>query len=308
MISIIVPVYNIEKYIDRCIESICSQTYADLEIILVDDGSTDNSGKICDEYATKDRRIRVIHKKNGGLSDARNSGLDIANGELVAFVDGDDYIHPKMYEIMLQIMNDCGSDIVCCDYKKVLGDEDITGGEEVSKYNSYKEEEIIQQIWRDNVRTVVQWNKLYKAEIFMDIRYPLGKYHEDTFVIHHILQKCKKYTVIEQELYYYMQHPDSIMSNFKMKRVQDIIDAYKDRINLFKSIGCKEGVVVTQKQIVNELMYLVDGQLYDHNITGVKQIQKIYRIYFLNYFYLFLQKKYFYLFIHYKLYARYNKI
>lgn len=308
IISVIVPIFNTEKYLNKCIDSICNQTYQDLEIILVDDGSTDDSGKICDEYASKDKRIKVIHKSNGGLSDARNKGLDIANGEFVAFVDGDDYIHPDMYAILLQVMNDYQSDIVCCDYRKVLEDEKIAEDCSIGKCTSYTGEEVIRQIWDDNVKTVVQWNKLYKTEIFSDIRYPIGRYHEDTFVIHHILQKCKIYTVVEQKLYYYVQHSDSIMSNFKIKRVEDAIDAYKERIELFEKIGCQEGILVTKKQIVNELMYIIDMQLRSNNINAAKQVQRIYRRYFFNYFYMFLNKKYLYLFVHYKLYARYNKI
>lgn len=308
VISVIVPIFNTQKYLSKCIDSICNQTYSNLEIILVDDGSTDDSGKICDEYAKIDKRIKVVHKTNGGLSDARNKGLDIVSGEFVAFVDGDDYIHPDMYAILLQAMNDYQSDIVCCDYRKVSEEEEITEDCTYGKCTSYRGKDVIRQIWKDNVKTVVQWNKLYKADIFSDIRYPIGRYHEDTFVIHHILQKCKIYTVVEQKLYYYVQHSDSIMSNFKIKRVEDAIDAYKERIELFEKIGCQEGILVTKKQIVDELMYIIDLQLRSNNINAVKQVQRIYRKYFLNYFYMFLNKKYLYLFIHYKLYARYNKI
>ena len=308
MISVIVPIFNTQKYLNKCIDSICNQTYRDLEIILVDDGSTDDSGKICDEYAGRDERIKVIHKSNGGLSDARNKGLDVASGEFVAFVDGDDYIHHDMYAILLQTMNDYQADITCCDYRKVSEDEIITEDSSIGKCTSYSGEDVIRQIWNDNVKTVIQCNKLYKAEIFSNIRYPIGRYHEDTFVIHHILQKCKIYTVVEQKLYYYVQHSESIMSNFKIKRVEDAIDAYKERIDLFKKIGCQEGVSVTKKQIVNELMYIVDMQLRSHDINAAKQVQKIYRRYFGKYLYMFLSKKYLYLFIHYKLYARYNKI
>lgn len=308
MISVIVPIFNVQKYLNKCIDSICNQTYKDLEIILVDDGSIDDSGKICDEYAHKDSRIKVIHKSNGGLSDARNKGLDVASGEFVAFVDGDDYIHPDMYANLLRVMNDSKADIVCCDYKKVAENEMISADCSKGEYTSYREKDIIRQIWEDNVKTVVQWNKLYKAEIFSKLRYPIGRYHEDSFIIHHILQKCKIYTVVNQELYYYVQRSDSIMSNFKMKRVEDAVDAYKDRIELFTKTGCREGVLVTKKQIVDELMYIIDTQLRNNNISAARQVQRAYRRYFFKYFYLFSHKKYWYLFIYYRLYARYNKI
>lgn len=125
MISIIVPIYNVEKYLPKCIESIINQTYTDLEILLIDDGSTDNSGLICDKYASIDNRIRVIHKKNGGLSDARNVGLDICKGKYISFIDSDDYIELTMYEKMIKIMINQKVDIVSCNYNHIYNNNKI---------------------------------------------------------------------------------------------------------------------------------------------------------------------------------------
>ena len=117
LISVIVPIYKVKKYLNRCIDSVINQTYNNLEIILVDDGSPDSCPQICDEYAKKDKRIKVIHKQNGGLSDARNAGLDIASGDFVSFIDGDDYIHPQTYEIVMDVINKCPAEMICFHYQ-----------------------------------------------------------------------------------------------------------------------------------------------------------------------------------------------
>lgn len=125
LISVIVPVYKVEKYLKRCVDSILAQTYPCLEVILVDDGSPDGCPAICDEYAREDRRVRVIHKENGGLSDARNAGIDAAKGKFLGFVDSDDYVHPRFYELLLQALKEEGADIAGCDVKKVCKTEKI---------------------------------------------------------------------------------------------------------------------------------------------------------------------------------------
>lgn len=189
-ISVIVPVYKVEPYLSRCLDSIINQTYRNLEIILVDDGSPDHCGEICDEYARQDSRIRVIHKSNGGLSDARNHGIDVATGDYIAFVDSDDYVTTDMYEKMLARLEFDNSDMVVCNYYRF--DEGSVPPEYgyinlpdrvLSKDEAF---DFYLQIGGDYVSA---WNKLYKRGIFADLRYPTGKIYEDTFVICEVLNR-----------------------------------------------------------------------------------------------------------------------
>ena len=210
LISIIVPVYKVEKYLCKCVDSILSQTYKNIEVILVDDGSPDLCGKICDSYLKKDNRVKVIHKSNGGLSSARNAGIEIAKGEYIGFVDADDYIDSRMYEILHSAITKESADMAVCELvmvdefgkyieeKKELHNDIITGNE---KYN------IMFLKWH----FIVAWNKLYSRHIFDNLKYEVGKIHEDEFIIHKILGKCKRIVTVQDELYYYVQRNDSIM-------------------------------------------------------------------------------------------------
>lgn len=232
-VSIIVPVYKVEKYLDKCIESIISQTYKDLEIILVDDGSPDNCGGICDEYATKDSRIRVIHKENGGLSDARNAGLNIATGEYIMFVDSDDYITENMVEILYNKIQSDKSDMAVCSYEWVdeVGEaiEEHIGESPVENecISSY---DILEKLCGNKGwYYVIASAKLYKKSLFEDIRFPKGKVHEDAFIIHRIMDKCDKISCVEDLMYKYVQRTDSIMGKgISIKRLDDT-EAYIER-------------------------------------------------------------------------------
>lgn len=228
LISVIIPVYNIADYIQKCIESIIKQTYNNLEIILVDDGSSDISGKICDQYAKNDPRIIVFHKENGGLSDARNYGIERAHGELLGFVDGDDRIHPQMYEIMLSKMLLEEADLVTCWFEQ----HDDMSFEKAVDINSICTKIISASEALIDIETplVVAWNKLYKRTIFTDLRYPIGKVHEDEYVIHKIIRKCKKIVVIDYPLYFYTIRQGSIVANMNEQRINDALEALRDRI------------------------------------------------------------------------------
>lgn len=237
-ISIIVPVYKVEKYINRCINSILNQKFKDFELILVDDGSPDNCGKICDDYATKDKRIRVIHKNNEGVSSARNSGLDIAKGEYIGFVDGYNYIHSNMYEILYNTIIDYESDISICDYEMV-NNKNIEKYEvpkiiNIKKFNNI---EALNEMHKENgVKFVIACNKLYHKNIFKNIRYPYCKIHEDEFVIHKVLFNSKNTLYINYPLYYYYQNEEGITKGkFALKNF-DASYAYKDRMKFFKEI------------------------------------------------------------------------
>lgn len=238
LISIIVPVYNVEKYLDRCIKSILQQTFKDFELILVDDGSTDGSEAICNQYRDIDNRIKVIHKENGGLSSARNAGLDIARGMYIGFVDSDDYINNKMYEILLDELIKNDSDLSICKLVRVRDDYKVDNKKVKIVEKNYNNLEALEELYRSNsVDFIVAWNKLYKSEILRDIRYPIGKKYEDEFVIHKILNKCKRVTYINQEMYYYYQRENSIInSKFSIKDI-DKLYFNLDRMKFFKSIN-----------------------------------------------------------------------
>ena len=176
LISIVVPIYKVEKYINKCIESILNQTYKNLEIILVDDGSPDNCGKIADEYAKKDNRIKVIHKKNGGLSDARNAGIDIVKGKYIAFVDSDDYIEKEYIEIMYNAIRTNKVKIVQCGINKVNDDGKVLDSYGYLDNELINSKRIIEEKYtKYPISNVVAWNKLYSTDLFKDIRYPVRK-------------------------------------------------------------------------------------------------------------------------------------
>lgn len=228
-VSIIVPVYNVSEYIEKCVESILSQTYKNIEVILVDDGSPDDCPQICDDIATKDGRVKVVHKKNGGLSSARNSGIEIATGDYIAFVDSDDYVFNDYIETLVNacIENDCK--ISACGYFEYYSENYCKTVCGASSYTISPEEAIKDIFTMKNEICVVAWNKLYAADLFMqhNIRYPEGKIHEDVFTTYKLCALSNKIVYVNKPLYYYVQRSGSIMGqSFSEKRLQ-LIDAVK---------------------------------------------------------------------------------
>ncbi|MGJ0706244.1 glycosyltransferase family 2 protein, partial [Enterococcus avium] len=178
-ISIIVPVYDVEKYLKKCVDSILNQTFKDFELILVDDGSPDNSGAICDQYAEKDSRVRVIHKENGGLSDARNAGIEVARGKYLGFVDSDDFVNEDMYKQLYTSIIENNADLSICGIFDLY--EGKTPIKKTEKKLLLNRNEAMIMIFHGNEISVHAYNKLYKKEIFESLRYPVGKYHEDSY-------------------------------------------------------------------------------------------------------------------------------
>ena len=228
LISIIIPVYKVEKYLEKCIQSVINQTYENLQIILVDDGSPDNCGKICDEYAKKDHRIEVIHKSNGGLSDARNKGLEIAKGEYIGFVDSDDYIESDMYEVLYNLLKQYNVDVSICNFYTVsqgkIAIKNADNG--IKEYNRI---EILKEILLDNDIQSYAWNKLYKRELFGEIKYPVGKKYEDIGTTFYLLEKCNKVVVTGKPEYYYINRQDSIVNNVTETKITDYIELIMQR-------------------------------------------------------------------------------
>ena len=227
LISVIVPVYNVEQYLDQCLESIVSQTYPRLEILVVDDGSTDGSGDMCDSWAERDSRICVTHQPNGGLSAARNTALDRMSGEHVIMVDSDDVLHPDAAACLLSAMERHQADIV-------VGDHVIVGEKATPQWPStavagpdgdraYSQSEALLAIFYQQGLTHSAWARIYRASLFDGIRYPVGQLYEDLAVIYPLLKKCDKVVKIPQVVYGYRQRESSILGHFSPKRA-DILN------------------------------------------------------------------------------------
>ncbi len=248
LISIVVPVYQVEKYLKKCIESIIGQTYKNIEIILVDDGSTDGSGELCDKYMEKDNRIIVFHKDNGGLSSARNVGIDHARGEYIAFVDSDDWIDSRYVEILYNNIKDKQCEVAQCAHWDVCSEE--------LSYSAQKTEAIVFspkelayayhsiELWQ----SILAWNKLYKTSLFKDIRYPEGKIHEDEYISYKVLWEANKIAVTYTKLYYYRHRENSIKTTkYSYKRL-DVHGAYIERAKFYEDRGEHNLAMLTKRQ------------------------------------------------------------
>lgn len=240
LISVIVPIYNAESFLVRAIDSIIDQTYTNLEIILVDDGSPDNCPYICDEYAKMDHRIRVIHKENGGLSDARNMGLDMARGKYVVFFDDDDVLNKQFVEILYNICEINNCDIAQCDFLMTNDESILMPPQNNMRVKFFEPQETMKDfaIEANLVKYWVVWNKIYRRELFDDVRFPIGKNHEDMYTTYKLLWKSKKTAVTNLYLYYYFQRSTS-MTGKKMSIEEriDVIEAIKIEMNFMKEKG-----------------------------------------------------------------------
>ena len=225
MISIIVPVYKVENYLRQCIESILFQTYTDIEVLLIDDGSPDKCGEICDEYAKKDIRIRVFHTENRGLSEARNLGIRESEGEYVGFVDADDWIEPDMYENLFNNMNEIGSDICVCGY---WHESDVTTAISEGTEGALSDSESLVALINNKITSAV-WNKLYRKELFENIYFPVNMNFEDVFIMHRIFDRAKLIFVIKNPEYHYRQRGNSIKMNYAAHNLLDYAYAFLDR-------------------------------------------------------------------------------
>ena len=206
-VSVIVPVYKVEKYLNRCVDSILSQTFKDFEIILVDDGSPDRCGDICEEYAKKNNKVKVLHKKNGGLSDARNAGLNMATGKYIVFVDSDDYIDSNMIDILYKRIVDTSADMAICNYLYVDEDEtpmlEYTGSLAVEDIIYTGIQILYGATTKGRISFVTACNRIYKRELWDDIRFPKGKLFEDDHVLHKLCLKCDIVAGVSKPLYFY---------------------------------------------------------------------------------------------------------
>jgi glycosyltransferase involved in cell wall biosynthesis len=249
-LSIIVPVYNVEPYIHKCIDSILSQTFTDFELILVDDGSTDNSGRICDEYSIKDARIVVIHKLNGGQSKARNAGIDIAKATFISFIDADDYIAPGMIETLYGFAVKYDADISECGYISVFKDKEVIckfgKGIEYGEGNYLIEKFIESDIFYGVV------TKLFKTALFNNIRFPVGRIYEDTWMTLNLCLEDLRYVRIDRPLYYYNQSDNSTLrSEITPRKAREYIYILESQLDL---IDCKARDIVLKRRLYKRIM------------------------------------------------------
>ena len=258
-ISVVVPVYNVEKYLEKCLNSIINQTYKNIEIIVVDDGSTDSCGQLCDEYAIMDKRIIVIHKKNGGLSDARNVGIDNATGKFICFIDSDDYVESNMIEKLYSVCKETNSDICCCG--KFIENTSNTKISNSKDFFICSSEEALERMLTINDIETSAWDKIYKTSLFKnnDIKYPVNEIYEDMSTTYKVIDKAEKICHIPIPLYHYVIRNDSIShSPFYRKQLQ----------------------LITNSQIIKEFIYskypkLNEAAEYFYYLQLITILQKI---------------------------------
>lgn len=270
-ISIIVPVYKVEKYLKKCVDSILAQTFTDFELILVDDGSPDDSGKICEEYAEKDARVRVLHKENGGLSSARNAGIEVAKGKYLGFIDSDDYIAEDMYELLYNTIIKEDADLSICGIYDVYEGKAPIVKPTIEKVVSA--EEALLLILQGNIISVHAVNKLYKRELFSSIRYPEGKYHEDSFIIVDLLNQCHKVAINSKQKYYYYHRIGSINTESFSEKQFEFIEAWEK--NEMKLKDRSQEIKKAAHQRVCFANFLVLDKIIVANATSLPETKKI---------------------------------
>lgn len=276
-ISVIVPVYLVERYLPECIESIMNQTYQNLEIILIDDGSTDNCGKICDEYARRDKRIRVLHTINGGLSAARNFGIAKAKGEYLGFVDGDDWIDTNMYALLVSIAEENQADVVSCgfynDYVKKIVIAPLIDKRFDNSFDASKA-----LLYGDISNTV--WNKIFRRSCFSSIRFPEGHVFEDIAIQYKILAMTTCAVSISKPLYHHrMKREGAITQTFSMDNLIDFWLAHKSRYDFYLC----DNRFNTDKELTDKLLYwcaIAISRTWRWCYTNSDQERKNYSIYF----------------------------
>lgn len=278
MISIIVPVYNVEPYLSRCIESIINQSYTGIEILLIDDGSPDKCGGICEEYAKKDERVRVFHTDNHGLSAARNRGIREATGDYIGFVDSDDWIEPDMYEVLLAKALEFNADVCECNFwfgKSTMDYSKIEDG-------IYRGCESLTALFNDKICHVV-WDKIYKRKLFDSVRFPEGHNFEDISIMHLVLEQANTVVVISDKKYHYRQRADSIKYTHSASNLIDYADAFLDRYVFYKQNEDRIPSADEEKQLLSVASGIsrvwrwwhgcdkADRQKFDNRIAEYKQ-------------------------------------
>lgn len=260
LVSIVVPVYKVEKFLDRCVGSLVAQSYENIEIILVDDGSPDGSGAMCDAWAEKDSRIKVLHKENGGQATARNKAVEISRGDYIFFVDSDDYVSADAVEYLLGIMADSGADIATASYRTVYGD-----GED---FENQPEEELLlvdnvgacrEYYGRHYLKLAAPWGKLFPAEIIRRFPFPAGHKHEDEAVLYKVYYYGGNMVISNREIYAYYQNQGSVTHNRSRKNYQDALNTQLEQLQFFEELGNEELALLAADKLCTSTVYLASG-------------------------------------------------
>ena len=251
-ISVIVPVYNVEKYLNRCIDSILAQTFTDFELLLIDDGSTDNSGKLCDEYAAKDKRVRVFHKENGGAASARNMGLTEASGEYIAFIDSDDWVDRTYLEVLFRICVENGVDLGCCGHQ-TTAEYTIKADIKENSITIYTPEEF----WcYSQSNAAIVWGKLFAKKLFDGVRFPEGVIIEDELTTHKAIFQCQKLVCADAVLYYYFVNESSVMHTKWSTKNLVAFQAYREQCEFFLEHGFLEAFKCSNRAYVFMIYFM----------------------------------------------------
>ncbi len=249
LVSIIVPIYNVEAYVGECLASIEQQSYPYLQIIVIDDGSTDGSAALCDGHAAHDERIEVVHQANAGLSAARNAGLERVCGDFLAFVDSDDVVSPAFIECLLAQDADIAQCAFCTEQSRL-----VLSPNACAAFEHMDGHEASERLQEDSVGTyTVVWNKLYKRTLFDGVRFPEGRQHEDEFVTYHLLWEADTVAACESPLYFYRQRAESIMGQGTDERSLDAMEALEERVAFYREQGEERLAVLTQATLCHRL-------------------------------------------------------
>lgn len=274
LVSIIVPVYKVEKYLRTCLDSILAQSYPNWEAILVDDGSPDACPKIIDEYASRDTRMRTVHRENGGLSAARNSGLRTVRGEFITFLDSDDFWHKDYLKLMVGAALEHDADMVQCDFTRgietTFPEINDLGDSSVRIYDR-------RSIFTSFAAKVIVWAKLYRRHVLDGITFPEGRVNEDDCTNWRLYYAADKIAVIDRELYYYTVNPNSTMGKLKKKPDLRFIDAYHERIGFFEQNKEDDLVATSRIQLLKSLSFLASFPDNEIHRTACKELHHQYR-------------------------------
>lgn len=274
-LSVIVPVYKAEKFLSDCVDSILNQTFRNLEVILVDDGSPDGSGLICDEYAGKDSRIKVIHKPNGGASSARNAGLDHATGKYIGWVDADDMIAPDMYEMLMNLIEEYKADIADSQFYSVYNNKKIKSGPEgpvVSGTGEFILREFFSSAMKPGLTT-----KLYKRELWKNIQFPLGRNHQDCYINMRFALMPLTYVRTCEARYFYIIREKSITTTRTSHEIRQAIYRYEYTLNLAETVSKKE--VTAKKLLLKDAINRLLARYFDVSVNSKLKTQFVYNYY-----------------------------
>ena len=260
IISVIIPVYNVEKYLSECLDSVINQTYKNLQIIIVDDGSTDFSGKICDVYAEKDNRITVVHQKNAGAGAAKNTGLELIDGDYFSIIDSDDYIELDMYEKMVNSLEKYNADIVQCLFRNVFVNDSFDRKYKIKgNYPKVLTSKSFLKEYLYDWKYAIFWNKLFKSSLLKEIRFPVGRKIDDEFFTYKLVCSAKKVVNIDDILYNYRMRKTSVMNeNDSDRLIYDRIDCFIERYNYISNVypSLKKNYIL---KLYDDLIYFKDS-------------------------------------------------